>query len=205
MTGGSILIVCAANVCRSPLAELALRRGLGEGAAFSVRSAGVRAHDGDPICADVAARHTDEGWQAQSRAHRAQEVTPEMLAEADLVLTASRDVRGELVRAAPEHRDRMFTLREAAHLGVGFPSGGSDVVADYLAYLDRGRTRAVPLGGPPRRGGALRRLLDRRSAQDPASIADRHGSRGHSDTITEVEQAVDAIAGQLGGHRRHSS
>lgn len=205
MTGGSILIVCAANVCRSPLAELALRRGLGEGSAFVVRSAGVRAHDGDPICAEVAARHADEGWQAQSRAHRAHEVTAEMLAEADLVLTASRDLRGELVRAAPEHRDRMFTLREAAHLGVGFAPGGSDVIADYVAHLDRARTRAAPLSGSPGRGGGLRRVFARRSVEDPASIADRHGSRGHAGTLSEVEQAVDAIRGQLGRYRRHSS
>lgn len=204
MTGGSVLIVCAANVCRSPLAELELRRRLGEGSSLSVRSAGVRANDGDPICADVASRHADEDWRARAQAHRAREVTPEMLAEADLVLTASRDLRGELVRAAPEHRDRMFTLREAAHLGVGFAPGGSETIADYVAHLDRARTRAVPLSGSPGRGGGLRRLLGRRTVEDPASIADRHGSRGHAGTLSEVEQAVDAIAGQLGRHRRHS-
>lgn len=204
MTGGSILVVCAANVCRSPLAELALRRGLGEGSSVPVRSAGVRAQDGDPICSEVAARHTDGDWQEQAGEHRAREVTPEMLAEADLVLTASRDIRGELVRSAPELRDRMFTLREAAHLGVGFLPGGSDAVEEYVASLDRARTRATPLGGSPA-GGWLGRLVGRRSAVDPASIADRHGSRGHADTIREVEQAVEAIAAQLTGHRRHSS
>lgn len=205
MTGGSILIVCAANVCRSPLAELALRRGLGDDSSVRVHSAGVRAEEGDPICTEVAARRTDEHWQEQARAHRSREVTPEMLAAADLVLTASRDIRGELVRLAPELRDRMFTLREAAHLGAGFPAGGSEPVPDYVAYLDRARTRATPLGGSPGRGGALRRLFGGRSAADPASIADRHGSRGHADTISEVERTTEAIAAQLGGHRRHSS
>ncbi|MBP3977353.1 hypothetical protein [Microbacterium sp. BLY] len=205
MTDGSILIVCAANVCRSPLAELALRRGLRDGSALSVHSAGVRAHAGDPICTEVAARHADASWQEQTAAHRAREVTPEMLADATLVLAASRDIRGELVRMAPEFRDRMFTLREAAHLGEGFRSGGTDTVRDYVAFLDRARTRATPLGASADRGGRLRRLFGGRSGGDPASIADRHGSRGHTETIREVEQAVDALVGQLGGQRRHSS
>lgn len=205
MTGESILVVCAANVCRSPLAELTLRRGLGAGSAIAVHSAGVRAHEGDPICTEVAGRHSEDDWQEEAKAHRARVVSPELLAGASLVLTASKDIRGELVRSAPEFRDRMFTLREAAHLGAGFRPGGSDPVTGYVAYLDRARTRAVPLGGTARRGRGVRRLFGSRSVADPTSIADRHGSRGHAETIREVEQAVDAIVTQIGEHRRRSS
>jgi protein-tyrosine phosphatase len=132
-------------------------------------------------------------------------VTIDLIEQSSLVLAASRDIRGELVRLAPRSRDWMFTLKEAAHLGAGFSSAGPDRVADYVAYLDRARSRSVPLtstGGVEHR---IRRLFRNRSAVDPASIADRHGSRGHRETLTEVQSATAAVLAQLGGHRRHAS
>lgn len=205
MTEESILVVCAANVCRSPLAELTLRRGLGPDASITVSSAGVRANDGDEICTLVASLHEDEEWQTQAQAHRAREVTAELIEQSSIVLAASRDIRGELVRLAPRSRDWMFTIKEAAHLGAGFSSNASDRVVEYVAHLDRARSRAVPLTAPGDVGSRVRRLLHGRGSGDPTSIADRHGSRGHRETITEVEAAVGAILGQLSGHRRHSS
>ncbi|QNA91716.1 MULTISPECIES: hypothetical protein [unclassified Microbacterium] len=204
MSGESILVVCAANVCRSPLAELALRRGLGADSSIAVSSAGVRANPGDPICAMVASRHDDEAWQTQARAHRAREVTVELIEQSSIVLTASRDIRGELVRLAPRSRDWMFTLKEAAHLGSGFSSSAPDRVAEYVAHLDRARSRAVPLATTTGVKGRVRHLFGGRATADPSSIADRHGSRGHGETIAEVEAAVAGILAQLGGHRRHS-
>lgn len=204
MTDENILVVCAANVCRSPLAELALRRGLGSGAHISVTSAGVRANAGDPICPLVEARHEDEEWQAQVQAHRARPVTLELIEQSSIVLAASRDVRSDLVRIAPRARDRMFTIKEAAYLGAGFSSSAPDRIAEYVAYLDRARSRAVPLTAPTGFVSRLRNRFGARSVTDPVSIADRHGSHGHAETISEVEAAVAEIVTQLGGHRRHS-
>lgn len=205
MTAESILVVCAANVCRSPLAELALRRGLGPDSAIQVSSAGVRANEGDAICTLVSSLHEDEDWRGQAQAHRAGEVTAEMIEHASIVLAASRDIRGELVRLAPRSRDWMFTIKEAAHLGAGFSSTASDRVVEYVAHLDRARSRVVPLAAPGDVGSRVRRLFHGRGSGDPSSIADRHGSRGHRETVTEVQTAVETIVGQLSGHRRHSS
>lgn len=205
MTDEKILVVCAANVCRSPLAELALRRGLGADSPISVSSAGVRVNAGDPICSVVASVHDDEEWQTQAQEHRARPVTLEQIEQASIVLTASRDIRGELVRLAPRSRDWMFTIKEAAHLGEGFSSSASDRVVEYVAHLDRARSRAVPLAPPGGIGTRLRHLFGSRAAVDPTSIADRHGSRGHLETVNEVEASVATILAQLGGHRRHSS
>ncbi|PQZ49797.1 MULTISPECIES: hypothetical protein [unclassified Microbacterium] len=205
MTDEKILVVCAANVCRSPLAELALRRALGADSPLSVRSAGVRANQDDPICTLVASLHDDEDWQAQSRAHRARPVTVDLIEQSSIVLTASRDIRGELVRLAPRSRDWMFTIKEAAHLGEGFSSSAPDRVAEYVAHLDRARSRAVPLASRGGAGNRLRHLFGGRATVDPSSIADRHGGRGHLETIREVEESVATIVAQLGGHRRHSS
>ncbi|WP_435749118.1 hypothetical protein [Microbacterium sp. PMB16] len=205
MTGESILVVCAANVCRSPLAELALRRGLGSGSTITVSSAGVRASAGDPICTLVASLHDDDDWTAQAKAHTAREVTAELIEQSTIVLAASREIRGELVRLAPRSRDWMFTIKEAAHLGAGFSSTASDRVVEYVAHLDRARSRAVPLAAPGDIGSRVRRLLGGRTSVDPTSIADRHGSRGHRETVTEVQTSIDTILAQLTGHRRHAS
>ncbi|WP_309102940.1 hypothetical protein [Microbacterium sp.] len=205
MTDEKILVVCAANVCRSPLAELALRRGLGAESRLSVSSAGVRANAGDAICSVVASLHDDDEWQVHAQAHRARQVTVEQIEQASIVLTASRDIRGELVRLAPRSRDWMFTIKEAAHLGEEFSSSAPDRVAEYVAHLDRARSRAVPLTSPTGVGARLRHLFGGRTAVDPTSIADRHGSRGHLETVDEVETAVGTILAQLRGHRRHSS
>ncbi|MFB8189391.1 hypothetical protein ACFC14_08680 [Microbacterium sp. NPDC055988] len=205
MTGEKILVVCAANVCRSPLAELALRRGLGPESSISVSSAGVRANDGDAICTLVSSLHDDEGWAAQVEAHRARPVSVELIEQSTLVLAASRDIRGELVRLAPRSRDWMFTIKEAAHLGAGFSSSAADRVAEYVAHLDRARSRSVPLAVSNGVGSRVRRLFGNRGAADPSSIADRHGGRGHRETVAEVEAATASVVAQLGGHRRHAS
>jgi protein-tyrosine phosphatase len=205
MTGESILVVCAANVCRSPLAELALRRGLGADSAISVSSAGVRAVEGDAICALVSSSHDDGEWGEQARAHRARPVTIDLIEQSSLILTASRDIRGELVRLAPRSRDWMFTLKEAAHLGAGFSSAGPDRVADYVAYLDRARSRSMPLANTVGVGQRVRRLLGNRGVADAVSIADRHGGRGHRETLDEVQASSATILAQLGGYRRHAS
>lgn len=205
MTGESILVVCAANVCRSPLAELALRRGLGADSTISVSSAGVRATEGDAVCTLVSSLHDDGEWHDQAQSHRARPVTRDLIEQSSLILTASRDIRGELVRLAPRSRDWMFTLKEAAHLGAGFSSAGPDRVADYVAYLDRARSRSMPLAGSDGVEHRIRRLFGNRGTVDPASIADRHGSRGHRETLTEVQSSIATILAQLGGHRRHAS
>lgn len=206
MTDQSILLVCAANVCRSPLAELALRRGLGAASSIRVSSAGVRAIGGDRICTVVAARHGDDAWREQADAHRAREVSAALLEQSSVVLAASRDIRGELVRIAPRSRDRIFTIKEAAHLGAGFSSSPPDRVAAYVAHLDRSRTLAPPLAEPRGVGPRLRRLFGSGGAAgDPASIADRHGSRDHHRTISDVEVAIAMIVAQLREQRHPSS
>lgn len=206
MSTEKILVVCAANVCRSPLAELELRRGLGSDSAISVSSAGVRANEGDAICTLVSALHDDDdAWRDHAQSHRARPVTIDLIEQSSLILTASRDIRGELVRLAPRSRDWMFTLKEAAHLGAGFSSAGPDRVADYVAYLDRARSRSMPIAGTDGVGQRLRHFFGNRGAVDPASIADRHGSRGHRDTIAEMQSSTATVLAQLGGHRRHAS
>lgn len=195
MSSEFILVVCSANVCRSPLAELLLKQGLSE-QQVRVESAGVHAQAGAEICPFVAELRTDSVWGEGVRAHRSRPVTVELLAEATLVLTAARDLRSEVVRMHPEIRDQVFTLREAMLLGAGSVVHGrrSGLVRTYAEYLHQSRPKTVlPL--PERRFWGLGH------EEDPLSIEDRHGRRpgAHRATIAEVKRSTSTIIQQLKG------
>lgn len=193
-----ILVVCAANVCRSPLAELLLRRGLEDVPGARTASAGTLVRGGGEICSLVAAWRDDEDWSVAAGAHRSHPAVPDLLEQAALILVSSRDVRADVVLAAPEVRGHTYTLREAAHLGEGFDPATQPrhlgTVARYAVHLDRSRVvrGSVPRGH--RRWGRARR------AAGP-DIIDGHGrGRGaHRRALEEVFEATTAIVRQLGG------
>lgn len=141
-----ILVVCTANICRSPAAATLLRRALADVPA-TVESAGTGAIDGQPACdlssalvGEFVAREYGGATgrapdPAGSSAHRSRPVTTEMLTQADLVVALDRSHRAELARLEAAARTRTFTLRQAARL--------SQVVAGYTAHGQ------VPPGAPP--------------------------------------------------------
>jgi protein-tyrosine phosphatase len=106
-TGGSVLVVCTGNVCRSPFLQLALQRELDarrpDGAVgITVTSAGTGALAGRPMDERAAAQATARGLDPQT--FLARQLTPAMVAGADLVLTATRRHRGEVATLHPRAR-----------------------------------------------------------------------------------------------------
>lgn len=85
-----ILLVCTGNTCRSPMAEVLLRRALESVSAegVTVSSAGTGAMVGEPASEGSYLVALENGLDLA--AHRARVVTREMLTETDLVLTMSR-------------------------------------------------------------------------------------------------------------------
>lgn len=81
-----LLFVCTGNTCRSPLAEAITRRALAERGwnHVEVGSAGVAAMPG--VSASDGARTVSEQNGLDLSAHRSAQLTPERVAEADLVL-----------------------------------------------------------------------------------------------------------------------
>ncbi len=113
-----VLFVCTGNICRSAVAERLLRSGLAErlgdvdadAFGIEVSSAGVRALVGqgiDPPSADaLLARGGDpDGFAAR-------QLEADMLAEADLVLVATRRHRATTARLLHSSVTRTFTIRE---------------------------------------------------------------------------------------------
>ncbi|RYU13676.1 hypothetical protein [Nocardioides iriomotensis] len=105
----AVLVVCVGNVCRSPLAERLLAARLPAGD-FEVASAGVGAMVGYPVEPNAARELARLGSDGAGFAAR--QFTPALAGQAELVLTATKEIREQVVREAPRLMKRAFTLRE---------------------------------------------------------------------------------------------
>lgn len=142
-----VLYVCTANICRSPSAAALLRDAVSthpELGGIEVQSAGTHAWDGAPGCGEAPA------LAGRAESHRSQTLTAELVAWADLVLTAERDHRAAIVSLDPAARSRTFTMIQ----------GG--LIADWLvgsgmveAARAPGRLHHLNEGDPRGRVGLL--------------------------------------------------
>lgn len=117
-----VLIVCTGNICRSPFIEMLLQSRLdqqlsGSGRGIVVRSAGTGALVGSEMDAQAAAQLVAQGGDPAG--FRARDLTPELIAESDLVLTATRAHRGKVALMSPKALRRVFTFRDFADLVDG--------------------------------------------------------------------------------------
>lgn len=186
-----LLVVCTANICRSPLAEAMLARAaedrLGPDAPVDVSSSGVHGLAGQPaapLSADEAVRR---GLDLSPHVAR---VTDELgVWRADLVLTMTERHRGRIVRLLPAVARSTFTIREFARL----TSALKPVEADLPV---RERVRFVT-----RLAHGARAYVARPS--EPEDVADPYGGprAGYVDTADELDALVAVIAPQLFGWR----
>ncbi|GAA2511529.1 low molecular weight phosphatase family protein [Pilimelia columellifera] len=116
-----ILLVCRANLCRSPMAERLTLQLLSDRGVLdvAVHSAGVHGRDGMPMhpYAKEALR-----WNGLLDGDfRSRRLRAGMITDADLVLTASRAHRAECARLAPAAVRYTFTMFQFARLAAATP------------------------------------------------------------------------------------
>jgi protein-tyrosine-phosphatase len=183
-----VLVVCSANVCRSPLAanviEAAFAAATPDGE-LVVESAGTAVDPGAPWCERSAAY---VGIDAASDGHVAQPLDVEQLRASDVILTLDRSQRATAARMLPGCRPRLFTLTQASllseHIGdrlrtgtmpadaPPFPAQRSERIRWLIGEMDAGR-------------GVLSGLLD-----EALDITDMHdGSHDHGELVTVRENA----------------
>jgi protein-tyrosine phosphatase len=132
---GKVLIVCHANVCRSPALEQLFRawqpRRGARAAAPVFGSAGLQAVDGagmDPVM------HRLLGERGVAVcAHRARRLTRDLVRAADLVLVTERRQVRAVERIEPTARGKVYALGTRENADVGDPHGGDE--AEYRASL----------------------------------------------------------------------
>ncbi len=128
-----ILFVCTANITRSVMAEAIFRRFVSQHAPaltpIIVESAGVDALVGespDSNTQEVCREH-----QVDVDAHKARQVTAEMLEGVDLVLCLAEEHKRLILSAYPRFKGKVFLLVEyrrdkpAKHVSVDDPTGRS--------------------------------------------------------------------------------
>jgi protein-tyrosine phosphatase len=102
-----ILVVCIGNICRSPMAEFLFRQRL-DRPDVHVSSAGLGALVGRPIDGHAMQILQEHGIDAAT--HRARQLEPNMLRQADLVLAMERRHLKVAARLAPEASGKLFLL-----------------------------------------------------------------------------------------------
>ena len=117
-----ILVVCTGNICRSPFIERLLQHHLdqrrpGSDRAVLVHSAGTGALTGSAMDERAAAQLVAHGGDPSG--FRARDLTPDLIAGSDLVLTATRAHRGTVSAMYPKVLRQVFTFRDFADLVAG--------------------------------------------------------------------------------------
>ena len=167
--GASIIFVCEGNVDRSPAAELILRDLLPL-PSLHVSSAGTGARVGEPVTGVMTRLLAERGIDATGS--YARQLTPEMIGQADLVVTMTSLQRRHVVLIDPSALRRSWTLLSLAE-----------------------SLRTVPAAGPdePR---SLRSLGERAAAHRSAGGGDVPDPYGRSSRVCSriLDQLVPAVA-----------
>jgi protein-tyrosine phosphatase len=143
-----IVVLCTANVCRSPMAAALLARRLEAlGVTVPVRSAGMIG-DGDPPHPEVVSVMDSYGIEIAS--HRSRVVCADDLAPARLVLAMTRDHLRRAVISEPLAWPRAFALKELIRRGerIG-PRRPGEPFSGWLSRAHEGRARTSLLGDSP--------------------------------------------------------
>ena len=180
-----VLFVCTGNICRSPLAQQLFLLALNteERRAFRATSAGVHAYDGMEMDPSAAAELRRLGGEPAG--FRSRQLTDQACADADLILTATREHRSDVLERSPRALRRTFTLLEFAHSN---PDGLG------------AQPRASP-GAAKSRAAVVARAAASRGINRPAEydIADpfRESAEHHRAAADVISTAVEALAARL--------
>jgi len=158
----SVMFVCTANRCRSPMAQALFEKLVderGESGEWWIESAGASALEGETATQFTQQVAAEGGMDLSG--HRSKPATRATLEPISLVLVMEEDHRRQLREAAPELADRVYLLSEMVGLS-------SDVWDPVGSEIEKYRAMADQIDGILRTGfDRMRELADH--------SPDRHG------------------------------
>jgi protein-tyrosine-phosphatase len=180
-----ILTVCTGNICRSPAMEFVLAQELASDGRFAVHSAGTHAERGWPVNPPMDRLLEDRGADVSSFVAR--QADRAMLAEADLVLTATQQHLGWVTEHEPRVLRRAFTMTEFADAIAGAPDD-----LDAAALVAWAASHRPPLRVRSR-GALTRRGYDEGDILDPYG----RGDAAYRAALGQIVPLAERIAPRL--------
>jgi protein-tyrosine-phosphatase len=165
----SILIVCTANICRSPVAEALLRDRLVamEMSDWDVGSAGTWAYPGQSAAEHSTYLLSKQGLDISG--HSSRIVAESLLSNVDLVLCMETGHVEALKTEFPGHKHKihLLTAMSDRHYSVSDPFGGSqemyeNMIAEVSLLIDDG----------------MPQIVDRALANERRRLEGKQGTRG---------------------------
>lgn len=182
----TVLLVCTANVCRSPAAQHLLSTYLSALGLSSVTasSAGVRALEGHPIDARMAELLASDGIQSQ--AFRARRLDRASVDAATIVLTATTQHRSDVLRVAPRALHKTYTMLEFCQMANNIPMATAPSMKDRASPLEQWLSNARSLSVRPINEATL-------SIEDPY----RRSKKAYKVAYDQIRNAMHSIASSL--------
>lgn len=179
-----ILFVCTGNICRSPYAERRLRQLL-PNTGVPITSAGTGAAVASNIEQATSEQLRRLGADVTDFAARA--VSPQLIDNAELVLTMTRSHRGEVARLRPAAMRRVFALGDFADLCRS--SATWRPISPSRAWLPQVVAEAA----------AARGTVAPRDAFD-IDVVDPYGrsAKTHSEAFDRIEDFLAVIVAAMG-------
>jgi protein-tyrosine phosphatase len=133
----NILFVCLGNICRSPMAEGYFREQLKSAQSIQIGSAGLRALVGQPAVSEAQEIMHQIGIDIS--AHRARQLTNELVVAADLILVMEKPHQQEIEFIFPHSRGRVHLLGKWGDFEIFDPYQGSiEAFSECLALIEKG-------------------------------------------------------------------
>lgn len=129
----SILFVCTANQCRSPMAEAIMKdyvKSMDLPTNWIVQSAGTWAENGHPATPSGVKAMAQRGFDTSL--HQSQAITKDLINQFDLILTMESGHREAIQIEFPEFSKKVFMLSEMSgdEINIEDPIGGT--FEDYI-------------------------------------------------------------------------
>lgn len=179
-----ILTICTGNICRSPLAAQLLATKLGS-TQFQITTGGTSPVVGEPM-QEMMQRIALRMGALEVSEHRAIGMTPDVVANADLILGMNRDHRRAAARLLPNAARRSFTLLEFAHV-VSY--------IDDAAIENQVRTLGDPIRDALEMATRMRGMVPRLIPDRLYDVPDPYGrsKQVYERSAKQIEGAVDQI------------
>ena len=178
----TILAVCTANICRSPMMELLLRQQL-DTSVYEIGSAGVRGFKDAPMDPDAAKQAVRFG--ADPQYFKSRPMTEDMIRVSGLILTATRSHSSSVLALTPSALRRTFTLLEFAQSCEDHPAAS---MKELIAGATRNRSQVsglIDINDPYRQGELVHQQIAEQIVK---------GVRKVSAVLSEFAAADGAVA-----------